>query len=159
MPGIDHPGLPGDELELGAAAAHTFAAAMREIAAIDGRHPDEDALIDEFERGLPGQALSRPDLSALDTPALRLAFLRSLVLVAFADGRMSEGERAALRDYGSRLGLSEGDLTQAITEVASYLLSSFKGVKVYRDQVVTIGLGLGLDEATIGRIVDAADRG
>lgn len=144
------------EIDLDADAVHTFAAGMRAVAAVDGRAPAEDALIEAFEADIPGSPTAEPDLGVLDSPQLKRAFLRSLVLVAFADGEMSQGERDMLRDYTGRLGLQESDLTAAVTHVASVLLSRFSGVKLYRDQVLAIGRELGLDEPTISQVLDSS---
>ena len=139
-------------LDLDAAAAQTIAAGMREIAAIDGTHAREDALIDAFASGLPSSA-SGVDLSTLPTDDHKEAFMKSLVLVAFADGQLSDGERAIIEQYASELGLEASAVTGIVTHVASVLLSKFAGVKVYRDQVAEIGRGLGLDDATISNLL------
>ena len=141
------------DVELDAAAAHAIAAAMREVAGVDGRHPEEEALIAEFEADLPGDRASAVDFTALTEPAARTAFLRSVVLVAFADGQLSDAERDLIRSYVSQLGMPETALTAAVTHVASVLLTRFAGVKIYRDQVIDIGTGLGLDKATIERLL------
>ncbi len=139
-------------LDLDAAAAQTIAAGMREIAAIDGAHAREDALIDAFASGLPAGAGS-VDLTSLPTDDHKEAFMKSLVLVAFADGQLSAGERAVIERYATELGLDASTITGIVTHVASVLLSKFAGVKVYRDQVAEIGKGLGLDDETISSLL------
>ncbi len=144
--------IMGQVAELDAAAAHTVAAGMRAVARVDGAHPREEALIDAFEAELPAGD-STVDFSTLSSPEAKEAFLKSCVLVAFADGALSDGELELLRSYASSLGLSDNDLTRATRDVASALLSQFAGVQVYRDQVVEIGKQLGLDESTISSAI------
>lgn len=140
--------IMGTAAELDADAARTVAAAMREVARVDGSHPREEALIDAFEADLPGDA-GAVDLSTLKSAADKEAFLKSCVLVAFADGSLSDAELELLKRYTAGMGLDPADLTRATRDVASALLSQFAGVKVYRDQVVQIGRQLGLDDKTI----------
>ncbi len=135
-------------VELSAEAAHVVAAGMRAVAQADGNHPREEALIDAFEADLPPGS-AELDLSLLDTLALKEAFLKSCVLVAFADGRISEAELTVLRGFLQELALGPEELGQATREVASALLSQFSTVQTFRDQVIEIGRSLGLDDAAI----------
>ncbi|MCB9778049.1 MAG: TerB family tellurite resistance protein [Alphaproteobacteria bacterium] len=139
--------------DLDAPATRTIAAAMRQISRVDGAHPKEDALIDELEASIPGGAAAKVDLSTLTTDEARVAFLRSTVLVAFADGTLTHAERAILQQWTDELGLDEAALHDAVEHVATVLLSRFEGVKIYRDQVEAIGRGLGLDAGRIAAIL------
>jgi hypothetical protein len=146
--------IPGVDLDAG--AAHTIAAGMREVAAADGDHPEEQALIDQFEADLPpgGAAV---DLDTLTTPELKLAFVKSLVLVAYADGGVTEAERAVVRKYAFAVGLDERALAGVWSDVAVDLLSNFKGIRLYRDAIVAIGRSMGLDDRGISLALDEAD--
>jgi len=126
---------------------------MREVAACDGEHPQEIELIDAFESQVPGPS-GNVDLASLTTPAHREAFLKSLVLVAFADGQVTEAERTVITRYADALQIDEATRTKAWTEVASALLSVFSGVRTYRSQVVALGESMGLDKTTIDNILD-----
>ena len=152
-PLIQPPSFLQGEVDLDASAVHTFAAAMREVAACDGDHPRELELIDAFESQVPGPAGS-VDLATLTTPAHREAFVKSLVLVAFADGQVTEAERTIIARYADQLELDADTRTKAWTEVASALLSVFSGVRTYRSQVVALGESMGLDRTTIDGILD-----
>lgn len=149
---ISTPRFVPSEVDLDEAAARTFAAAMREVARCDGEHPEEAEIIDAFEAQLPAGG-STVDLATLTTDAHKDAFLRSLVLVAFADGRVSDEERAVIARYADALSIPADTRTAAWTDVASALLSVFSGVKTYRSQVVALGESMGLDQATIDRIL------
>ncbi len=134
-------------VDLDAQAAHAIAAAMRELAHVDGQHPQELALIDAFEAEIP--PVSASSLADVNTPESREALLKSLVLLAFADGRMSPEERAHIVGVAAKVGLTDADVAKATADVASTILSGFSGVHVFREQVVALGRELGLDDATI----------
>ncbi len=150
---LSPPDLMAGTVDLDAAAAHTIAAAMRAVARCDGEHPRELALIDAFESELPagGGAL---DLGAITGAGAREAFLKSVVLVAYADGRVTTRERELIAGYAAELGVSDAELTAVWTDIASSLLSTFSGVRAYRDEVVSLGRSMGLDEATVAAALD-----
>jgi tellurite resistance protein len=150
---LSTPDLMQGTVELDAAAAHTIAAAMRAVAVCDGEHPREVALIQEFEAELPGGS-STLDLSTIQGEAAQEAFLKSVVLVAYADGRVTETERDLIASFARQIGIPEARLTATWTDIASSLLSSFAGVRTYRKEVVTIGKSMGLDEATIAAVLE-----
>jgi len=139
-----------DTPTLDAAAAQTIAAGMREVAQVDGAHPDELALIDEFASGLP-PGPHAVDLSALGSDIARAAFVQSLVLVAYADGQVTDAERSIIRGYALQLGFDESSLASVWTDIAVDLLSTFSGVQVFRDSVAAIGSEMGLADADVER--------
>lgn len=130
-------------------AAACFAAAMREVASCDGDHPQEIAIIEQMEAAV-GSA-GALDLAAINTPALREAFLKTLVLVAFADGDITEAERRLIADYADRLGVGDAEVGRAVLDVAQVLISQFAGVRVFRDRVVALGARMGLSADDIER--------
>ncbi len=140
-------------VELDAEAGRAIAEAMRQVAALEGNHPRELALIAEFERELPGEAVSEIRFDALHSPELRATFVHSVVLVAFADGSFSQAEGDLIRSWLPMLGMSDADLADATRQVASVLLSSFAGVRQYRDQIVSVGRDLGLEDQAIDSIL------
>ena len=141
-----------NQVDIDGTVAQTIAAAMREVAQADGNHPAEELIIDAFEAELP-EGPHAVDLSVINTPELAEAFVKSLLLVAFADGAISDAEDQVINNYAVALGLSSIQLRRAISDVASAMLSSFAGVKLYKDQVVTLGKQLGLDHATVEQIL------
>jgi uncharacterized tellurite resistance protein B-like protein len=149
---IQPPRFVASEVDLDAAAALTIAAAMREVALCDGEHPREVQLIDTFESQVPGSS-SGVDLSTLTTEEHREVFLKSIVLVAFADGQVSPEERRIVERYADALELDADARARAWTEVASALLSVFSGIQNYRSQVVSLGESMGLDRSTIDHIL------
>ncbi len=137
-------------VEIGDEAAHTIAAGMREVSLADGEHPLELELIKQFEADLsPGD--SRVDLTTLDNDGLKEAFLKSLALVAYADGALSEAEQTVFYGYSTALGIDRERAHALLIDVAEVMLSFFSGVEVFRDEVVEIGAHLGLDGEAISR--------
>ncbi|MCB9794995.1 MAG: TerB family tellurite resistance protein [Alphaproteobacteria bacterium] len=147
--------LMSDAPELDARAAQTIATAMRMVAEADGTHPRELALIEEFEAGLVEHGSGEFDLFAINTPELKDALLKSLVLVAFADGQVSEAEGQVIRNLTHQLDIDEPAVARAIGEVAQALLSQLSGVKVFADEVAAIGRSMGLDEAGVRAALSA----
>lgn len=140
--------LMSTPVELDAAAARTIAAGMREVAKADGTHPREESLIDLFEADLP-PGTSAVDLSTLTDAAVREAFLKSLVLVAYADGNISAEERAVIHRYAAALGLDTAAIGALFLDVASSLLSRLAGATIWRGEVESIGREMGLPESAI----------
>ena len=141
--------VPDIDTKAGAA----IAAAMRAVAVSDGMHPSEEALILEFEESIGTPATPEIDWDAIDTPALKEAFLKSCVLVAFADGSISDEESALLHEYAARLGLGDREVAKSIADVAQVLLGQLAGVKIFKDQVLELGRTMGLDELTIHSVL------
>ena len=137
-------------VDLDAGAAHTIAAGMREVALADGAHPEELALIDSFESSLP-PGPTTVDLSTLTSESAKAAFIQSLVLVAYADGKVTDAEREIIRDYAGELGFDEKSTARVWTDVAVDLLSNFSGVTVFRGAIESIGRSMGLGDSEVSR--------
>lgn len=139
-------------VDLDAHSAHAIAAAMRDVASVDGNHPQEMAMIAAFEAELPPFA-GRASLGVLDTDDQKETLLKSLVLLALADGQISPGEHKRMEEIAASVGLGAEALAKATIDVATSMLSQFEGVHVFKDQVYALGRQLGLDDATIQRVV------
>ncbi|TNE85417.1 MAG: TerB family tellurite resistance protein [Deltaproteobacteria bacterium] len=140
--------LAPPSIELSDNAVKALAIAMRDVARADGEHPREMQLIQEFARGLElGE--DPADLSTIAGPTEAELFLKSLVLVALADGVVTEGEGQVIRDYADRLGFGEPEVARCTTDVAAGMLSELQGVTHFREQVIEIGERMGLDRFTI----------
>jgi uncharacterized membrane protein YebE (DUF533 family) len=136
-------------LDIDGPTAALIAAGMRAVARADGDiHPQELALIDAFEADLPQGGLPHPH-TALATRDLRAAYVRSLVMVALADGAISEVEREVIGRLVGELGVDEDELETLIEDVKRWFLDRFRGVTVFRDAVASIAQDLGLDPATV----------
>lgn len=137
------------------ATGHALVNAMREVAAADGNHPRELALIESYEQSLGHKPEGPVDLSTINTPALKEAFLKSLILVAFGDTKISDEEAQVIKSYADKLGLGDNELRKAMNDVGAALLSNLSGVKATRDQARDLGRSMGLDEFTIDEVLDA----
>ena len=142
-------------LDISDAASVTFANAMKKMAEADGEvHPAEQEMIDAF---LKEAASEKPDLnedlSTLDTPEVKKAFLRTLALVAMVDGEKKSQEVDLMNDYVSKLGHPQS-AEMVFEEVGKGILSKFKGVVAFRDQAEEIGRSFGLSESAISEVLD-----
>ena len=131
---------------------HAIAAAMREVAEVDGMHEAEAELIRQFTSGLPPQD-GDVDPSVINSDELRHAYVKSMVLVAYADGALTDLEQALVAEKSVSIGFNTAELPGVYTEVAKGLLSTFASVQLYRDQAVEIGRSLGLSDADIQSVL------
>ena len=127
-------------IEVSAHEAETIARGLYTIAAVDGVHERELALIAEFSRGvvddvvvdespLAGGAFGRisplePASVALllQTAPLRELFMKAALLVAWADGSVSALERAKIGEFAKALGVAAPALAALEAQVKDYLL-------------------------------------
>ncbi len=104
------------DIRLSADEAAVMAGGLRDVAEVDGTHPEEaeliESLVGEMAADL-GDVPSVPRVTPADIaarlvdPTLRTVFLQSALLLAMADGVISEPERARIRQYASALGVSD----------------------------------------------------
>jgi hypothetical protein len=109
--------------------------AMFAVARVDGVHDREMTMIRQFYDScarLGDPALeevvgssNESDLGALfDTGHASRMFVKSLILLAFADGRYASSEDALIRDYAGKVSLTSLDVDQLHEATKDYLLSS-----------------------------------
>ena len=137
------------EFELGAAGLGSFVVAMREVAMADGlEHPDELELINAMVTESPdygGQDIPHVfDAASVSDPEVRTAFLTVLGLVAVVDGAVQQSEREVIQKYADALGASD-QVEASIRKAILWLLSSFSGVEVFQEELLSFGQGLGLE--------------
>jgi len=98
--------------------AQAIVAALRDVAKVDGVHKDELAMIAGFAKMLYADlGESKPTAPKKMTPAklaailldptLRTIAVQSAVLLAMADGVISEPERARVLEYARALGMPQ----------------------------------------------------
>lgn len=133
-------------------AACAIAAAMRLVADADGAHPRELELIEQLESTITTKG--KADFEAIDSDELREAFVKSLALVAFADGLVSDQEGEVISELAGKVGASSELVSRSINEVAQVLLAQLAGARIFRDEVVALGKQMGLDEETIRNVLD-----
>ena len=112
------------DIALSADDAEAIVAALRDVAETDGVHDEELAMIAEFVEGLDKE-LGEPEPTQLEkmTPeklalqirdeTVRLIAVQTCILLAMADGSISDKERAKVQAYATALGIDE-DLYQKL---------------------------------------------
>jgi uncharacterized tellurite resistance protein B-like protein len=132
-------------VDLDARTAAVIAAGMRRVATADGNiHPNELSLIEDFERDIPE---GTEPTATIGDAAVRAVYLKSLVMVALADGRISDPEQVVIADLAAAVGADDADIEAATAAVKREFISVFKGVTHFRDQVEALAseLGVSLD--------------
>jgi tellurite resistance protein len=106
--------------------AVTMAAALRDIAAVDGTHPEEQELIQSLVKELAedlGDTPVLPQITPKDIShklvdaGVRTVFLQAALVLAMADGKISPAERQRIREYARALSVSDaayGELERVI---------------------------------------------
>ena len=139
-------------VDLDANAAAFIAKGMRAIAIADGHvHPRELALIEAFEADLP--SLEVADNLKLPGEAAAV-YVQSLVLVALADGVVSDDEREVIASLAKAQGYSKVMVDHEIVEAKRWFLSAFKGVRIFRDALLLIASDLGLSEEEVAKLTE-----
>ena len=144
-----------DELEpdIDAKVAAVIAAGMQAVAQADGHeHPRELALIASFRDELP-EGVDAGDVVLTNTTH-RDVFLRSLVSVALADGRLSEVERHTVIELAHAHGIGVDQVQRMVAEVSRDFLASFRGVHLFRDQALALAESLGIDRDEAEALLD-----
>ena len=145
-------------IELDAAQLTSIAAAMKEMSAVDGEiHPEELAMINQLTEGFEVSDNTDVDVSLFQNVQQKDIFLKSVALVALADGKVLAEEKALLEKFSAQVGLDAGYGQSIMTEVGIALLSYFRGVTVTRSKMEDIGRQLGLGEPEIAQALDPID--
>lgn len=115
--------------------------ALFAVAKVDGVHDNEMALIREFYESCA--RAGDPDLSDVaggvfdietakplfETDEARTLFMKSLILLAFADGKYATVEDDLIREYGAALGFEKEQVDNLHEATKEYLLSSLAHVQ------------------------------
>ncbi len=107
---------------------------LRQLAAIDGElHERELALIEAFEGGItePGAA----GVADLDSPALRRTYVRSLVMLALADGDLSREEHALILELADRRGVGRAEVDRIIEHLGLQFYGDLETARQFRDSL------------------------
>jgi tellurite resistance protein len=122
------------EVELSHTAAEAIARGLYAVAKVDGLHEREAGLIASFwidaggsgslsdlERGAAIQP--RELAAALHTPPERTLFVKTALLLAWADGQVTDAERKSVLEFAGALGVEGAQLEKLEQNVKEYLLS------------------------------------
>jgi len=135
--------LEGD-VDLDAAQAAAIAQGMRAVAQADGTiHQRELSLIASFEAELPTDGAPA---DSFGSDAARLTYLRSIIMVALADGVITDKEEEVISELCSAHGIGRAQIHAETLEVKRWFLQAFSGVQIFRDAVVRVAQDLGLPE-------------
>jgi tellurite resistance protein TerB len=115
--------------------------AMLTVARVDGVHDNEMKLVREFYESctragdprleeVAGDRFEPEHAKALfNTPELARMFVKSLILLAFADGRFAKSEEDLIRSYAEALGLKRDDLERLKDATKEYLMGGLVHVQ------------------------------
>ncbi|MCK6547253.1 TerB family tellurite resistance protein [Myxococcota bacterium] len=115
--------------------------AMLTVARVDGVHDNEMKLVREFYESCARAGDPRLeeigkgafDVEAakglFDTPELAKMMVKTLVLLAFADGAYGKAEDALIREYAAKLGLGSADVDALLEATRGFLIGSLAHVQ------------------------------
>jgi tellurite resistance protein len=112
--------------------AVVMAAALQDIAEVDGSHPEEQELIRSLIAELAedlGDTPQLPKITPKDIshrlvdPGVRTIFLQSALLLAMADGKISPEERQRIREYAAALSISDVAYAELERTIESWVRS------------------------------------
>lgn len=156
-------------IELNKAQTEVICRGLLDLAAVDGLHDNEVALIHDFYKNGGGEgdvveALADGfDLDAATRtleeggPAVVEAFVMSCYLLIYADGRHSDEERARIAQYADALGLDRARLEELHVKARLYLLEMLAAGLRNRDAIRDVGGELGLSDEAITRAMKKED--
>ena len=78
-----------------------------------------------------------------------------LGLVAVVDGAVQQSEREVIQKYADALGASD-QVETSIRRATLWLLSSFSGVEIFQDELLSFGEGLGLQRQETEKIENSS---
>jgi tellurite resistance protein len=131
------------EIDLSAVEAEAFARGLYAVARIDGVHERELALISDFYQTVAGQGARADVMASLErTGALepkelaqvlvsapvRELFLKTALLLSWADGSVSRGERAKVDEFAAAFQIAPDRQSQLEAEVKDFLLRPLAGL-------------------------------
>ncbi|MBW2455352.1 MAG: hypothetical protein JRI68_12610 [Deltaproteobacteria bacterium] len=122
------------DITLSADDAEAIAAALRDIAETDGVHDEELALINELVAGLDDELgedkpteleKMTPDKLAtmIVDPDVRMVAIHSAVLLAMADGAISDKERERCTEYATALGMDAATYQEIESHIVEWVKS------------------------------------
>ncbi len=122
------------DITLSADDAEAIVAALRDIAETDGVHDEELALINEFVEALDVEmgeaeptkleAMTPAKLAAtVIDPTVRMVALQTAILLAMADGNISDKERAKVKAYGAALGVEDATYDKMEAAIVDWVKS------------------------------------
>ena len=140
-------------VRIDAPTAAIIAHDLRQVAEIDGHlHERELSLIEAFERELPTDSV--PQDALLETDEIRKAYLRSLIMLALADGEIAIEEHELILQLAERRGISNEEVEDATAKIKKEFFSIFAGVKLFRQSLMGLAEGMGMSANEVEEMWD-----
>ncbi len=129
------------EVQIDAPQAEAMARGLYAVAKVDGVHAREAALVASFYQETGAQvhslaelerrsAITGEELAAeLRTPEQRRLFIKTALLLAWADGVVTPQEQRIIGAYAQALGLEQGELAKLDEAVKEFLLAQLAHIK------------------------------
>ncbi len=130
-----------NEVQLDGPQAEAMARGLYAVAKVDGVHAREAALVASFYNETGANAHSLAELerrstittdelaAALHSPEQRRLFVKTALLLAWADGVVTPQEQKIITDYALGLGVTVEELGKLEEAVKEYLLAHLAHVK------------------------------
>jgi tellurite resistance protein len=130
-----------NEVQLEEGQAEAMARGLYAVAKVDGVHAREAALVASFYNETGAHAHSLAELerrstitveelgAVLHSPEQRRLFIKTALLLAWADGVVTPQEQKIITDYSVGLGLSTQELASLEEAVKEYLLAHLSHVR------------------------------
>ena len=130
------------ESELDLHHVQAIVRAMHEIALADGMHDAERVMLRGFYDSCQADAQAMTSFDDListpfdaahardifDTPGRRAALLQSCVLLAYADGKYTAGERAKVKSFADAIGMAAEELAAIEGGVSDHLMQQISRI-------------------------------
>jgi tellurite resistance protein len=129
------------EIPIDAPQAEAMARGLFAVAKADGMHPQEQALIASFYTEVGGTARGLAELermpaiapaelaAALQAGEQRKLFVKTALLLAWADGEVSAAERNRIGEYAQALSVGGEEMGRLEASVKEYLLQQLSHLK------------------------------
>ncbi|MEE2788157.1 MAG: hypothetical protein VX589_12515 [Myxococcota bacterium] len=136
---------------------------LLDLAAVDGVHENEVALIRQFFvssggseselEQLRGEAFNLDAAAQIITGGVIDAFLTSCYLLIYADGYHSDEEKVRIKTYADALGVSDAQLNEVHLKARGFLLQELAAGLRNRDALTEVGVELGLTDDDINTVI------
>jgi hypothetical protein len=139
-----------DSSVLNPAVAAMILRDLRRVAEVDGEvHRRELALIDAFATAIPTDA--SPEQALLDSKELRDTYVRSLVLLALADGDFADEEFILITELANEQGIDTREVQRVAADVERSFYGKVSGLRQFSDSLKSMAAELGFsdDEVTL----------
>lgn len=129
------------QIEVTQPAAEAIARGLYAVAKVDGLHEREEALVASFWSEVGGGVSALADLKRANTittaelsatlpgKELRHLFVKTAMLMAWADGKVTDAERKIISEFALGLQLSNDEVKHLEASVKEYLLGHISSIQ------------------------------